>query len=118
MTLVSLRALYCGFYLSSVNLLLQPGFCRERFELVAIFDFTFKPKSIFMKNSDLKIIWSADSSDYIIENGLRYELSTFLSLQLKYYIKQTVMDVSDVVNVWFHSLDPEDQAEVKIIHLN
>ena len=71
-----------------------------------------------MKNFDLKIIWSADSSDYVIENGLHYGLSTFLALQLKYYIRQTVMESHDMVNKWFHSLEPADQAQVKIIHLN
>ncbi len=71
-----------------------------------------------MKNADLRIIWSADSHHYIIENGIRYQLSCILALQLNNYIKKTISQNGNTVSNWFHALDQEDRFAIKILHLN
>ena len=63
-----------------------------------------------MKNLYLKISWPS--------NGGTYWLSSVIALQLHHYITQSTIVVNDNVNKWFTSLEPEDRAAVKYIHLN
>ena len=61
-----------------------------------------------MKNQDLRVIWCVDLT----------RLSTLPFIQLENQIKQSVIEVGDLVSRWFLPPEPEDRTLAKIIHLN
>jgi hypothetical protein len=62
-----------------------------------------------MKNFDVQIIWSAQTS---------YEIPGFLALHLQIEARRSTLPINKVVKKWFNKLDAEKKASVRFIHLN
>ena len=71
-----------------------------------------------MKNLSIRIIWSADSRHYILENGLDHEACTIIAHHLPKNIEKSKQVLNELVSKWFNPLEPQEKLQVTTIHLN
>jgi len=63
-----------------------------------------------MRNFDLQIIWSSQTTPFVIPG--------YLALHVQIEAERSLISLNRLVDKWFPAIEPEDKMSISYVHLN